>query len=304
MLDTNFYSCLLKPTNTRNASIPMSTIPLEKRRVTRNSLLDPSCRIYNIQGLTASKLRDADSDVGKYYYIHLDSYDTTSNLSHVIEDVSPLLVNPSAFTPGAYYTYIVAAIIGKEHHTDKTIILSKSGEPELYTTNVINMYEFGTKHHQIMYRKAVQDEELFRTLSTKYKNVQYRIYAAGEFVCINDSTIIFNFVSGTYKMKKHITKKQKRTKYEEAYFTYMMHNIAPKYRSVLFQPATLITDDNLPLTRKELSRLRRHDVPVFLFDAQYNCNQMRNAIIKYRVSNTCITNEELEKIYNEIVVKG
>lgn len=301
-IDTNFYSFLMQPSKTRSAVPPMHTIPLEKRRVTRNSLLESRSHIYNIQGLTASKMRDADADAGKHYYIHLDSYDTTT--SRVIEDVSPLLVNPSEFEPGAYYTYIVAAIIGKEPGTNKTVILSQTGEPELYTTRSINMYEFGTKHHQIMYRKAIQDEELFKELSKTYKSVEYRVYAAGEIFCINDDTLIFNFISGTYKMKKHI--KKTRSKYEEAYFTYLMHSIAPKYSTVLFQPLALIKEENLSLTRKELSRLRRHGVPIFLFDTQNKCNQMRNAAIVQRglsnkTNKTMITKEELQEIYTRLL---
>jgi len=301
-IDTNFYSFLMQPSKTRSAVPPMHTIPLEKRRVTRNSLLEPRSHIYNIQGLNASKMRDADADAGKHYYIHLDSYDTTT--SRVIEDVSPLLVNPSEFEPGAYYTYIVAAIIGKEPGTNKTVILSQTGEPELYTTRSINMYEFGTKHHQIMYRKAIQDEELFKELSKTYKSVEYRVYAAGEIFCINDDTLIFNFISGTYKMKKHI--KKTRSKYEEAYFTYLMHSIAPKYSTVLFQPLALIKEENLSLTRKELSRLRRHNVPIFLFDTQNKCNQMRNAAIVQRglsnkTNKTMITKEELQEIYTRLL---
>lgn len=296
----DLYSFLMQPSKTRNAVIPMHTIPLEKRRVSRNSLLEPRSHIYNIQGLTASKLRDADADAGKHYYIHLDSYDTTSKTSNVIEDVSPLIVNPSAFEPGAYYTYIVAAVIGKEPETNKTVVLSQTGEPELYTTNTVSMYEFGTKHHQIMYRKAMQDEELFRELSKTYKSVEYRIYAAGEIVCINDDTLIFNFISGTYKMKKHITKN--RSKYEEAYFTYMMHNIAPKYSTILFQRHALIEEDVLPLTRKELSRLRRYNVPIFLFDTRHKCFQMRNAVIQHGLTNkTIITNEELAEIQRQLL---
>ena len=101
-------------------------------------------------------------------------------------------------------------------------------------------------------------------------------------------------------MKKHI--KKTRSKYEEAYFTYLIHNIAPKYSTVLFRPPALIKEENLSLTRKELSRLRRHSVPIFLFDTQNKCNQMRNAaIVKRGLSNkinkTMITKEELEEIY-------
>jgi len=296
-IDPAFYSNITQPSKTRSAVPPIHSFPLEKRRISRNTILDPWRRIYNIQGLSASKIRDADADAGKYYYIHVDSYDTTPITTSVIDEVSPLLVNPTEFEPGAYYTYMVVSIVGKDPETDKTVVLSHTRAPELYATMTTNMYEFGTKHHQIMYRKAIQDEALFAELAKKYKNVEYRIYAAGEIMCVTDNKLIFNFISGTYKMKKHMT--ATRAIYEQAYFTYMMSNIAPKYTTILFQQLALITEEVLPLTRRELSRLRRHNVPLFLFDTQHKCDRMRNAIIQLNKS-IILTNEDLDEIYIRI----
>jgi hypothetical protein len=300
-IDPTFYSNITQPSKTRSAVPPIHSFPLEKRRISRNVVLDPYRRVYNIQGFSASKIRDADADAGKYYYIHVESYDTTPITTNIIDEVSPLLVNPAEFEPGAYYTYMIVSIIGKDPETDETVVLSQTGQPELYATKTINMYEFGTKHHQIMYRKAIQDEALFAELAKTYKNVEYRIYAAGEIMCVNKTTLIFNFISGTYKMKKHMT--ATRVIYEQAYFTYMMSNIAPKYTTILFQQPALITEEVLPLTRRELSRLRRHNVPLFLFDTQNKCDRMRNAIIQLRHSNKSIilTNDDLEEIYTKIL---
>jgi hypothetical protein len=294
-LDPKFYLNTTQPSRTRSAVPPINSFPLEKRRISRNVLLDPYRRIYNIQGLSASKIRDADADAGKFYYIHIEPYDTSPITTSVINEVSPLLVNPAEFEPGAYYTYMIVSIVGKDPETGKTVVLSQTRVPELYATKTINLYEFGTKHHQIMYRKAIEDEVLFAELAKKYKNVEYRIYAAGEIMCVNDTTLIFNFISGTYKMKKHIT--ATRLIYEQAYFTYMMSNIAPKYRTIIFQQPALITEDVLPLSRRELSRLRRHNVPLF------KCERMRNAIIQLNISNKSIilTNEDLEEIYTRIL---
>ena len=299
-LDPTFYSNITQPSRTRSAVAPIHSFPLEKRRVTRNTLLDPWRHIYNIQGLSASNFRDADADAGKYYYIHVDSYDTSPITTSIIDEVSPLLVNPTEFEPGTYYTYMIVSIIGKDPVTNKIVVLSQTQAPELYATKTTNMYEFGTKHHQIMYRKAIQDESLFAELAKTYKNVEYRIYAAGEIMCVTENKLIFNFISGTYKMKKHMT--ATRVRYEQAYFTYMMSNIAPKYTTILFQQLALITENVLPLTRRELSRLRRHNVPLFLFDTEHKCYRMRNAVIQLRTSNKSIilTNEDLEEIYIRI----
>ena len=295
-VDPAFYANITQPSSrTRSRAVPIESFPLEKRRISRNTLLDPWCYVINTQGLSAAKFRDADADAGKYYYIHIDAYDTSPTTTDIINEVSPLLVNPTEFEIGAYYTYIVADIVGKDRETNKTIVLSKPAPvqgrvPQLYAAKTINMYEFGTKHQQIMYRKAIQDEALFAEFEKTYKNVQYRIYATGEIMCVNANTLIFNFISGTYKMKKHMTKT--RVKYEHAYFTYMMRNISPKYTNILFQQTALIVEDALPLTRRELSRLRRRNVPVFLFDTPRQCYQMRNAVNQRK--------EALQDIYERV----
>lgn len=297
-VDPAFYANITQPSSrTRSRAVPIESFPLEKRRISRNTLLDPWCYVINTQGLSAAKFRDADADAGKYYYIHIDAYDTSPTTTDIINEVSPLLVNPSEFEIGAYYTYIVADIVGKDRETNKTVVLSQPAPapvqgrvPQLYAAKTINMYEFGTKHQQIMYRKAIQDEALFAEFEKTYKNVQYRIYATGEIMCVNANTLIFNFISGTYKMKKHMTKT--RVKYEHAYFTYMMRNISPKYTNILFQQTALIVEDALPLTRRELSRLRRRNVPVFLFDTPRQCYQMRNAVNQRK--------EALQDIYERV----
>lgn len=289
-----FYSNITQPSRTRSAVAPIHNFPLEKRRITRKTLLNPYNHIYNTQGLSASEFREADADAGKYYYIHIDSYDTSPKITNIINEVSPLLVNPAEFEPGAYYTYMVVDIVGTDRDTNKTVVLSHTRAPELYATKTTNMYEFGTKHHQIMYRKANQDEELFAELAKKYKKVEYRIYAAGEIMCVNENRLIFNFISGTYKMKKHMT--ATRVEYEKAYFTYMIRKFAPKYNTILYQRTALITEEVLPLTRQELSRLRRHNVPLFMFDQQEKCNRMRNVIMQRKPP----YNESIQEIYTRI----
>jgi hypothetical protein len=66
------------------------------------------------------------------------------------------------------------------------------------------MYEFGTKHHQILYRMAIRDEHL----DNSYNKIEYKLYSAGEILCINKNTLLFNFYSGTYKMKKYISNRR------------------------------------------------------------------------------------------------
>ena len=298
-VDPVFYANVTTPIATRCASIPLHGFPLEKQRLSHNRIKNPNSRIYNTQGFRSSRFGDADADAGKYYYIHIDAYDTLPDTVRVIDEVSPLLVNPAKFEPGAFYTYIMASIVGTDPATNKTVALSsQAGVPQLYAAKSINMYEFGTKHHQIMYRKANQDQALFADLSKTYKNIKYRLFATGEIHCVNETTLIFNFRSGTYKMKRHIS--AKRAKYEEAYIVYMMQSIAPEYADITFQKEALIMEAVMPLTKQELSRLRRHHVPLFMFDTQNQCNSMKNAIIKHMRQTNAKTRpayDEMRKIY-------
>ena len=297
-LNTNFYYSLLQPSITRRAIQPINSIPIEKRRLSHKCILQPHNRVFNIQGSAASSITDADADAGKYYYIHIDPYDTLPITKHVIEEVSPLIINPTEFEPGSVYTYIVASIIGKHKVTNNTIILS-SKLPQLYVTKNINMYEFGTKHHQIFYRMAIKDKGLFEELSKLYNKIEYRLYAAGEIMCIDHNELIFNFFSGTYKMRRHIS--IRRTKYEAAFIKYMIHENAPNYTNIVFKPSPIITHETAPLTKKELSRLRKHNIPMFLFDTSNECKYMQSAVIRYKNTNKTnfISYEELQQIYKK-----
>ena len=292
-LDPTQYSILLRPSKTRRAIPPIKNIPIEKRRLTRESILNPSNRVLNLQGLSSSSIYDADADAGKFYYINIDPYDSLPITKCVIDEVSPLLKNPTEFEPGAFYTYIVASIIGKDKKTNNAISLSSI---QLYATKTINMYEFGTKHHQIFYRMALSDESLFLELAKSYNKIEYQIYVAGEIMCINKNTLVFNFYSGTYKMKRYIS--NRRFKYEAAYITYMMTETSPNYTNIRFQKSPLITNEVLPLTKKELSRLRNHNISMVLFDTANQCKYMRGYVIRYKNEDKkdFISDEDLKKI--------
>lgn len=292
-VDPKLYSILLQPTKTRSSARPIDTIPIQKRRLTLKTIINPSNRVYNLQGFSSSSIYDADADAGKFYYIHIDPYDSSPITKFVIDEVSPLLINPVEFEPGAFYTYIVASIIGKDKKTNNTITLSPI---QLYATKTINMYEFGTKHHQIFYRMAVRDQPHFVELIKSYNKIEYCLYVAGEIMCINKSTLVFNFYSGTYKMKLHIS--NTRFKYEAAYITYMTQEMTPHYTNIYFQKNPLITNEVLPLTKKELSRLRNHNISMILCDTVNQSKYMLGSIMRYKNENKkdFISDIDLQKI--------
>ena len=95
--DTELYSNLLQPSRTRSARPPIMSIPIEKRRLTREGIMNPNRCVFNLQGFSSSKIYDADADAGKYYYIHINPYDNSPMTKCVIDEVSPLLINPIEF---------------------------------------------------------------------------------------------------------------------------------------------------------------------------------------------------------------
>jgi hypothetical protein len=293
-VDPLFYYESIQPTKTRSAFIPIDKFPLEKKRLSYNRIVNPCRHVLNSQGFASSKWRDADADAGKYYYIHINAYDTSSNVRNLIDKISPLLINPSTFESGSYYTYMLVS--------PSTCMSSNEAlKPQLYVTKTENMFEFGTKHHQIMYRLATRSSEEEDDIGNNHHNDKnYVIYAAGEIMCESENTLIFNFISGTYHMKKCISKR--RRKYEEAYITHMMKSIAPSYTNVNFQEEVLVTENTVPLTKEYLSILRRYNILVFLHDTREKCNEMKYAIIRRQhTRNDIITNDELQEIYTKIV---
>ena len=295
-VNQELYKKLLESSKTRSGNQPITTIPIEKRRFTHKKMMNPSNRVNNFQGFKSSEFYDADSDAGKYYYIHIDPYNVSFN--SIINEVSPIIINPKEFDSNSFYNYMVISIIGRNKKTKKSEILSI---PTLYAVKVINMFEFGAKHNQILYRIAIQDKELFAELTNSYTKLEYILYAAGEIMCDSNNKLILNFYSGTYKMKKHISKR--RFMFEAAYITYLIKQNSSKYTNIYFQHCSILNEDMLKLTKKELSRLKNHNIRMLLFDTQEQCRSMLIEVIRYKKQNKIdiIPDENLQLFYRKIM---
>jgi hypothetical protein len=295
-VNQELYNKLLEPSRTRSGVQPIINLPIEKRRLTYKMIMNPYHRVNNLQGLKSSELYDADSDAGKYYYIHIDPYNPSFH--SMLNEVSPILVHPKEFDINSFYNYMVLSIVGKNKKTKKSEILSI---PTLYAVKVVNMFEFGSKHNQILYRLALQDKELLNELMKSYDKVEYVLYAAGEIRCDSNSKLFFNFYSGTYKMKRHISKR--RFIYEAAYITYLIQKNGSTYMNIFFQHSSILNVDMLKLTKKELSRLRKHNVSMLLCDNQEQCKNILIEVIRYKNQNKTdvISDENLQFIYRKIM---
>ena len=288
-LENLAYAQWLEPTNTRSRKAPIERLHFVKRSMTRKAIMHPDRRV-NMQCMQGQD--------GKFYYIQLDAYNTDH--LQIISEVSPLLVNPrpAQFEPGAMYTYIIASIISKDPvtHMDIQVVPSK-----LYATKAMNMFEFGTKHHQIFYRMSSTDEleSVARTAGINMDNLQYGLHASGEIHCITPTSLQFNFYSGTYRMKRAIPKR--REKYEMGLITRLMQTIDQAY-TPKFKFTPFIVQEALPITQDQIEHLKRKDIPVYGFDTVSQCRTMRINVMRHKnVQKSDMSRAQMDETYKTIV---
>jgi hypothetical protein len=276
------------PSKTRSKKPPIEGMYFIKRSMTRKAIQNPTTRV---------SMQCMQGEDGRYYFIPLDSYDP-SHLE-IIHEMSPLLINPTPtqFEPGAMYTYIIASIIAKDTDTG----MDRQLEPmKLYASKAMNMFEFGTKHHQIFYRMS-QTDELDRIATENgmpLNKLQYGLHASGEIRCINETTLEFNFFSGTYKMKRKIPKR--RAKYEMGLMTRLMHTIDPSY-NIRFDFKPFILPELMPIIHAQRTLLESKGIPVFPFGTREQCRDMRIAIIRHKnIEKKDMTYEEMKQTYEKI----
>jgi hypothetical protein len=176
----------------------------------------------------------------------------------------------------------------------------------IYTARAHTMYEFGSKHHQIFYRIAQRDAAKFTrySKSNSGENIHYTLYASGEIMCIPDTdrsgkpTLLFNFYSGTYKMKRHMTKGRKP--WEELYIEHIMAPALQHY-NIGFTDLPLLTPEILPMTTGDLEEYSRMGVPNFEFRDKPSCNSFNMRVLRHKNTkkDEPLTNELVSNMYAE-----
>jgi hypothetical protein len=283
------YQQWLEPSNTRSRKAPIERLHFVKRSMTRKAIMHPDRRV---------SMQCMQGDDGKFYYIPLDAY----NQDHlqIISELSPLLVNPTPaqFEPGAMYTYIFASIIRKDPVTTMDM---PEGPAKLYVTKAMNMFEFGTKHHQIFYRMASTDEldRVADTIGVDVKYLQYALHASGEIYCIAPNLLKFNFYSGTYRMSRVIPKR--RAPYEMALITRLMQTIDPSYEITPHFKAFIVAEV-LPITQAQIVHLMELGIPAFGFDTQSQCKTMRMNVMRHKnVEKADMSRAQMDETYRNVV---
>jgi hypothetical protein len=295
--DSKIMDQLTTPGITRSKSMPVEDLPKKKRFLSHNVINDPRNRVPNTQCFQ--------SPTG-FHYIYLDPYNDNEKNSAIIDEVSPLEKNKMAFEPNSVYTYVIMSTDAIDrHHGTITAVDPIS----IYTARAHTMYEFGSKHHQIFYRIAQRDAPTFKSYSKSNsgKNIHYTLYASGEIMCMPDDTdrggkptLFFNFYSGTYKMKRHISKGRKP--WEERYIEYMMSPALQHY-NIGFTDLPLLTPEIVPMTTSDLAKYGEFGVPNFEFRDKPSCNGFNMSVLRHKNTrkDVPLTNEVVSNIYAEYI---
>lgn len=182
---------------------------------------------------------------GKYYIINISPY-TNERLKESL----PIITDAKDLEPGVY-TYVV---VGFDDES-----------PQIFLVRVVNMYELGTKHHQLLYRVACVHD----------KCKKYKLYYAGEVQKVEDSnTVKFNFYSGTFRMKDKIRKRGLPKDIE-----YVKQLLEARGRQVEFVDRPLITAENLQLTKDDLNLYKEMGATIIEFDEKSVCDSFAKRFV-------------------------
>jgi hypothetical protein len=278
-----------QPSNTRSGLPSIKRMSFVKRSMKSRAIMNPSAQV---------RMQCMKGEDGKFYYIPIDPY-SPEHLT-LIDEMSPLLVNPipQQFEKGALYTYIVASIIRKEPGTNRDI---EEVPMKLYVCKAQNMFEFGTKHHQIFYRMVLTNE-LDNVASDKgidAEQLQYALHASGEIKCIDPFTLVFNFFSGTYKMQRKVPKS--REPIEIRLISTLMNEIDPRY-VIRLDSRPFIVPETMSITHEQLHTLKKKGIPTFGFETQQQCKQMQHYVARIKsTEKRTITHDELREKHKQIV---
>ena len=123
-------------------------------------------------------------------------------------------------------------------------------------------------------------------------------------MCIPDTdrsgkpTLIFNFYSGTYKMKRHMTKGRKP--WEELYIEHIMEPALQHY-NIGFTDLPLLKPEILPMTTGDLEKYSEMGVPNFEFRDKPSCTGFSTRVIRHKNTrkDVPLTNEVVSNMYAE-----
>ena len=270
------------PLPTRSGRRPVEMTTRVKRYVYPETVQNPENNV-SMQCLSNEGADGIIKGQEKYYYIHLNAY--RPETKHIIDEFSPLLKNPSEFEVGAMYTFVLASLGVRQQNAAGYTVFTPCTDIALYATKVNNIFEHGTKHHQIFYRITQMEEEqaLIAACAQKHKkggklgNPCYALFASGEIYCVSAQQLLFNFFSGTYKMRGHVSSKESVTHNETVFMTHMIGMIAPDYRIGLIDKP-FITSETRPVTEFELQRLRERGILVIPFKTKNECRDLHIAL--------------------------
>jgi hypothetical protein len=208
--------------------IPTNTYRFNTRHIKSMIIKHPQCHMLN----------------DKYYLVDFDSY--CYNIRHPNKTCKnfPIIINLNELDEGGIYVYVLLSF--------------NDNEPIMYLIKTYTVYEFGTKHQQLIYRITCDNRGC--------KN--YNLYYAGE-LQKKDNKIIFNFYSGTFmKDKLNPETLTNDIEFMRNHISLLLFN--PDI-DIIFTDEPIITNENIIFTYDDLDQLKTLGAIVYEFDNKEDC---------------------------------
>lgn len=214
---------------------------------------------------------------GKYYMVFLHIYKDCPLTNRFLELTTELLINP-------------VARVGRSEQSEQTVksadklsegiytfmtCYDKYGEIMIFLMKAASVFEFGTKHIQMLARarRFLHIDDLD----------SLKIWYTGEIIVDVYGQIWYNFMSGTFSMYKYTTP---GTQLDQA--KTLVETILKRlgHTSVSYTREVLLTSSNLPLKRSNLTFFQENGIRIFEFRTEPDCEKFNEEVQLIPVENS------------------
>ena len=231
---------------------------------------------------------------GKFYMVNLPVYSDDPLINRFLELTTTLLINPigSKFDIGNTES-VQSANAGLQQGAKTYDKLSDgiytfmtcyntNGEIMIFLMKANTIFEFGTKHIQMLHRAR----KILRIL----KSESLKIWYTGE-ILKTASGIKYNFMSGTFSMQKH-TGTDESLEVAKSLVETILARLG--HTKVEYTVDVLLTSKTLPLNYSDLDFFNANRVGVYEFNQWVDCDLFNDAV--QNIPNDAITRKQVTEL--------
>ena len=223
---------------------------------------------------------------GKFYMVNLPVYSDNPLINLFLELTTTLLINPigSKFNIENAES-VQSANADLQLGVKKHDVLSEgiytfmtchndSGEIMIFLMKAETIFEFGTKHIQMLHRAR-------KFIGISWHN-PLNIWYTGE-ISKTAHGIKYNFMSGTFSMQRYTKTPEQLVAAKDLVET-ILGRLG--HTNVKYTPLVLLTSETLPLNVSDLKFFKDNHVGVYEFEDENNCDQFNMEVQRMRPDDT------------------